>query len=67
MTWWAVKCELTNKKDVPNKRKAIATAPFVLNVDPGRVLNESTSGAEQNQMRSRLKKIARWSVPRLCE
>jgi hypothetical protein len=40
---------LTKRKEVPKRRNAIATAPFVLNVAVGRVLKESTSGNEQNQ------------------
>ena len=49
-TWCAVKCELTKRNEVPNNRNAIATAPLVLNVAVGRVLKESTSGMEQNQI-----------------
>ena len=61
---WAVKCELTNKKEVPNRIKAIPTAPLVLNWAPGLVLKLSTSGMEQNQTRSRLKNTDKCKVPK---
>ena len=35
---------------MPKRINAMATAPFVLNVAVGLVLNESTSGNEQNQI-----------------
>lgn len=62
-SWWAVKCAVTNRNDVPNRTKAIATAPFVLNAVPGRTEKLASSGNEQYQIRSRRRKTAKCNVP----
>jgi len=40
----AVRCDVINKIDEPNKEKEIATAPFVRNAVPGLVLKLDSSG-----------------------
>lgn len=65
--WCAVKWDVTNSMDVPNKQNDMATAPFVRKAVPGRTDRQSSSGTEQNHIKSRRMKTARWIVPRLVE
>lgn len=45
----AVRCDVINKIDDPNNEKEIATAPFVRNAVPGRVLKLDSSGTNINR------------------
>lgn len=45
----AVKCDVINKIDDPNREKDIATAPLVRNAVPGLVLKLDSSGTTCNQ------------------
>lgn len=44
----AVRCDVINKIDDPNKEKEIATAPLVRNAVPGLVLKLDSSGTTCN-------------------
>lgn len=46
----AVKCDVINKIDDPNREKDIATAPLVRNAVPGLVLKLDSSGTKCNQI-----------------
>jgi len=45
----AVRCDVINNIDDPNKENEIATAPFVRNAVPGRVLKLDSSGTKNKE------------------
>lgn len=62
-SWWAVRWAVTNRKDVPNIIKELATAPLVRNALPGRTDRLASSGIEIYHIKSRRMKIQRCKVP----